>query len=255
MIVSENEISNLIDRKDYFKLKLYISLGYDLSLTDVNCDFVSKFGSPDHPAFEAVISNNIQALRKIKPNFINIKNNKGYSLLHWAIISHNYEAVHYLVELGIDIESVANTKDSVISLATRFNNTKAFFYLMSKYPKKNKQYLAYQNEKGFTSLHFACANKNVKIIKLILNICSHDLVAERNLYNATSLHWLVHGRKIPDQSKLKLVRVFCETVRRNYSGKLITDMLKTKNALGLTPLDWLDIYQHSKCQQFLARRL
>ncbi len=254
MILSKNTISNLIDKKEFSKLKLYISLGYDLSLTDVNHDFVSKFGNATHSAFEAIIANDIYNLKKIKSHRLNVKNNNGYSLLHWAIITHNHAATYYLIEAGIDIESVTNTHDTAISIACRFNNTKAFVYLLRKYPQKNKRYLALQNQIGFTPLHFACANKNIQMITIILNICSSSLIVERNIYDATSLHWLVHGRNISDQFKLKLLNNYYEAIYRNHSNKLINDMLEVKNALGLTPIDWLDMYTHSKSQQFLTRK-
>src|SRR3990167_6334016 len=123
MIISGNEISHLIDRKDYSKLKLYVSLGYDLSLTDVNCDFVSKFGNSDHYAFKLLLSNSIDVLKKMKPKYLDIKNDKGYSLLHWAIIFHQNQIIKHLIEADVDIESITNTKETAISLAARFNNT------------------------------------------------------------------------------------------------------------------------------------
>ena len=54
--------------------------------------------------FDAVFSNNISQLRKyLSSGDINVKNERGMSLIHYAIIFNNQEIFDLLLENYIDI--------------------------------------------------------------------------------------------------------------------------------------------------------
>ena len=100
-------------------------------------------------------------------------------------------------------------------------------------------------------MHFACANKNSDLIKMLLQMSPRQFALKRNIYGATPLHWLVHGVNIPDDRKLKLVKTFRTVYEKQHGIESYKDMLRQENALGLTPLDWLEIYKQTKSYLFL----
>ena len=253
MISTENELTKLINKKKYGRLKLYVNLGFDLTLTDINGDYVSKYGDITNLAFKAVIDNNLEKLKLLPLNMVNSVNNNNYTPLHWAIITHRNNIAKYIIENGniLSFDQVTFTGDNCFSLAARYNNAEILLFLLEKNPL-NEIKIFKKNNKGFNALHFSCALKNIEIIVPLLSVASISNFMEKNIYGANILHWLVHGAKRTDAEKLDLIKITIDSLHKHKNHKgLVKSLILDKNALGFTPLNWLELYDQEQSYNYL----
>jgi hypothetical protein len=71
------------------------------------------------------------------------------------------------------------------------------------------------------SLLFACARKNIAIIKECINHCTDlDLMA-LNIYGANFLHWLFHGMEVTDEIKQHLTNSVMKLIDKKIEKKFL----------------------------------
>ncbi|XP_053202641.1 ankyrin repeat domain-containing protein 49-like [Panonychus citri] len=110
-------------------------------------------GKPDHIKF---------MVNKF-PHLLNVKDSDGYSSLHKAAYSDNYEVVQTLIELGADIEARTIDQWTPLHCASKWGNLRSASILIDAGANINAR-----SSGGVTPLHLAAANKNKQMIELLL---------------------------------------------------------------------------------------
>ncbi|GFY70803.1 tankyrase [Trichonephila inaurata madagascariensis] len=140
-LTSNNEIKNLF--------LLLESLFQDVK--NGNCEKVTYFFS-------------------IRNGIINVKDDDGYSLLHWAVYKRCIPIVKLLLENGADVRSVSNLGNTVLHIASSAGN-KEIMEILLQHADNNKIKELIDAKTailGNTALHFAAANGHLEIVKYLL---------------------------------------------------------------------------------------
>ena len=150
-------------------------------------------------AFDAIYSNNVQALREyLETGDINIKNERGMSLIHYAIVFANSEVFNLLLDNYIDI----NIQDSHGETPTHYcvvNNRMGFLKTLIR---KGCD-LNLKNNEGQTPLFKACTLGREEMVYLLLESMNFNLY-EKDSKDETIFMALVRSRNLDLLSKLKL---------------------------------------------------
>ncbi len=152
---------------------------------------------------------------------INTKDNRGRSLLHWAVACKQKEIFDYLIKTGIDINEEDNQKRTPMHIAVQFDNEKYFDFLLKLQPNnkwiptygasllekaaliKNKLFVRKlvdlgvdinkRNERGSTPLEIANRIDANEIYTLLLS-----LGADKSLIRVITMHGKYMGQEPPD---------------------------------------------------------
>jgi len=96
---------------------------------------------------------------------IDIKDERGRSLLHWAVACKQKEVFDFLIKNGIKINEVDNQEKTPLYVAVQYNNIEYFEYLVKLQPNND-----WQSKYGTSLLEQAVLNGNETITeKLITN--------------------------------------------------------------------------------------
>lgn len=136
--MDSTKIQKLIEKKNYKDLRLYVDLGFELTLTALNGDCFEKFGDASNILYKALILNNIELIRKQKRKLWNVQNNQGYTPLHWAIVCHRNNVIDFILEESTNIFVETLSGENCLTLASRYNNTVAFAKILKKTNNFNK---------------------------------------------------------------------------------------------------------------------
>jgi len=235
--------SDLIEKKEYRTLKLFVDLGFEISLTENNGDNLEKFGNAENIIYDSIISDDLELIKKQPKYLLNAENKKGYTPLHWAIIAQRNSITDYILCNSLNHAIETETRENAFSLAARYDNEYAFSRLI----KVIKKPLIYnKNERGFNSLLFACARKNLGIIKECINHSTEQDLRALNMYGANFLHWLVHGKDVSDEIKKNMMNSVLKLIDKKIEKKDIKIMLQEKNAIDYSPLSWLEHYHNHR---------
>lgn len=226
-------IANLMENKDFRKLKLFVDLGFEISLTENNGDTFEKFGEPQNIIYDLIISNDFDRIKAQPKNLLNTQNNNGYTPLHWAIVSKRDVITDYIIAECTNHLSETISGDNCFSLAARYDNTYAFHKLMDIF---KSQPFHHTNDRGFNTLLFSASRKNTSILKTCIISSDAADLRIRNIYGANIFHWLFHGKNIPDHSKKLIIKMIFNLICKKISKTDIREMLKEENAIGYTPM-------------------
>mgnify|MGYP001622880267 CR=1 FL=1 len=166
-------------------------------------------------AFDSIYANNVKALKEYLENGdINAKNERGMSLLHYAIVFNNHEIFELLLENYINI----NIKDDHGDTPAHYcviNNRMGFLKTLIRYECD----LTIKNNDGHTPLFKACVLGRENMVVLLLETQKLDLF-ETDLKEETVFMAMVRSRNLDLLNKIQ-----------------ITDELVNKpNYIGETPL-------------------
>ena len=241
-------ISSLIENKDFRKLKLFVDLGFEISLTEQNGDSLSTFGEAKNIIYDLIISNDLERIKKHPKILLNTQNNTGYSPLHWAIISQRHEITDYIISECSNHLSETVSGENCFSLAARYDNTYAFNKLMSIF-----QNLSFNqsNDRGFNALLFAASRKNISILESCIENSASLNLRSRNIYGANLFHWLFHGQNFSDHIKKAASEFIFTLVCKKMSKNDIKRMLNEENEIGYTPMAWLKHYDNQLTLNFI----
>ena len=64
---------------------------------------------------------------------IDIKDNRGRSLLHWAVACKQKEVFDFLIQKGIKINEIDNQEKTPMHVAVQFNNADYIDYLINRH--------------------------------------------------------------------------------------------------------------------------
>ncbi|WP_298551345.1 ankyrin repeat domain-containing protein [uncultured Algibacter sp.] len=94
---------------------------------------------------------------------INVKDNRGKSLLHWAVACKQREVFDFLIKRNIKINETDNQEKTPLHVAVRFNNIEYLNYLIELQPNNNWQSLY-----GASLIEQAILNGNKEITKKLI---------------------------------------------------------------------------------------
>ena len=98
-------------------------------------------------------------------NLIDVKDNRGRSLLHWAVACKKKKIFDFLIQKGININGIDNQENTPMHVAVQFNNEEYLNYLIKAQPNTK-----WQSKFGASLLEVAILSKNKSLIeKLITN--------------------------------------------------------------------------------------
>ncbi|MCR5350722.1 MAG: ankyrin repeat domain-containing protein [Acholeplasmatales bacterium] len=163
-------------------------------------------------AFDAIYSNNIQALRDyLSTGDVNVKNERGMSLLHYAISFGNVDVFDLLLENYIDI----NIKDSKGETPAHYcviNNKLAFLKTLIR---KGCD-LKLQNDDGQSPLFKACALGREEMVYLLLESQDFNLY-DRDSKDETIFMALIRSRNIELLNKIEIDSGIVDV--KNFAGE------------------------------------
>ena len=96
--------------------------------------------------------------------YINQKNIRGFTALHYACYNGNIKLIKLLVNNGADINIVNNNGLNILHLATQGNQTTPLYYFIHKY----KMNINSIDNLGNSCLHWACFYHNDKALNFLL---------------------------------------------------------------------------------------
>lgn len=166
-------------------------------------------------AFDSVYANNVSNLKSyLEKGDINIVNERGMSLLHYAIVFNNTEIFNLLLENYIDINIKDNHGDTPAHYCV-INNRMGFLKTLIRHDCD----LSIKNNDGHTPLFKACAHGRENMISLFLENQKFNLY-ETDSKDETVFMALVRSRNID--------------LLRNI--ELDDKIINTPNYIGETPL-------------------
>lgn len=166
-------------------------------------------------AFDAIYSNNIQALKDyLLKGDVNVKNERGMSLLHYAISFSNSEVFDLLLENFIDI----NIQDSRGDTAAHYCVINDKMGFLKTLIRKGCD-LKIQNNDGQSPLFKACSLGREDMVYLLLESQDFNLY-DRDSKDETIFMALIRSRNIDLLNKIQLDK----------------DIINVKNFAGEAPL-------------------
>lgn len=166
-------------------------------------------------AFDSIYANNIVSLNEyLETGDINITNERGMSLLHYAIVFNNDEIFNLLLDNYININIVDNHGDTPAHYCV-INNRMGFLKTLIR----KECDLSIKNNDGHTPLFKACALGRENMVFLFLESLHFDLL-EKDSKDETVFMALVRSRNMDLLNKLEVNE----------------EIVNTKNYIGETPL-------------------
>ena len=171
---------------------------------------------------------------KLLKDFINVKNDKGVTAIHFASFRGNVQILKLLTDNGADIYAKANRDLNVIHYAGQGNrpNSLMFFYLIFK---KNNDYrlITEQDSGGSTPLHWAAYSNAEDVLLYLINLNIFDNEREKkefidktDLHKFTALHLSVIGKSI--RIVMKLLQNGASSDIKNDKEQTPLDLAKNK---------------------------
>lgn len=166
-------------------------------------------------AFDSIYANNISALKEyLETGDINVINERGMSLLHYAIIFNNSEIFNLLLDNYININICDGHGDTPAHYCV-INNRMGFLKTLIRHECD----LTLKNKDGHTPLYKACALGRENMLALFLETMKFDL-HETDLKEETVFMALVRSRNLDLLNRLTLDE----------------DIINQPNYIGETPL-------------------
>ncbi|XP_062611705.1 serine/threonine-protein phosphatase 6 regulatory ankyrin repeat subunit B-like [Saccostrea cucullata] len=147
------------------------------------------------------------------PCLISVRDNDGCTVLHSACRGGSVEVVYFLIEKGMDINSLTNDGKTILHIACLNGKFEVCVYLAENHP----HLLNVKDKSGNTVLHAAAWGDNVQIVKLLIEK-KMDINALRE-DGETILHLCCRSGKLE----------VCEYLINHFP-----DLLKIKNTMGWT---------------------
>jgi len=137
------------------------------------------------PIVEAAKNGDFQAVKNIlenDPSKLDVKNEDGYTALHWACMRAHWDVVKYLIEKGADLNVVGGDGGTQINWAVHHDNVDIIKILIEKGAKLN-----IRNQWGMTELHTAIWRGNIHVVGYLLDHGSDPNIKTNEGW--TSMHY------------------------------------------------------------------
>lgn len=127
-----------------------------------------------HSIHKAVVLGQINIVKEILTNYgpkytdlINEKDHKGFTPLHYACISGNFDCIHLLSEHKANITELTRNSSGVVHLAALSGVLEIVKYFV-KQKKELKYQLEVYDRKGLLPIHFAARSGNLQVIEYLI---------------------------------------------------------------------------------------
>lgn len=186
---------------------------------------------------DAIKRNNLMDVKKYSSlvSNLNIKDNKGNSLLHQAArIKNNLEIVEFLVEKGVNIQYRNSDDMTAFDVAIHYYNSKIARYLNNK--KKNNSYYYIQTQQEiFNNIRLKSFSVFCNDLFYFISINKDNLDKKNKIGDYSLLHWAIYHKNYP-------VAYYLLDEGAN---------VNTVNWRGRSPLDTATEYKNTKMIQLL----
>jgi len=131
--------------------------------------------------FRTACNGNLERLDSMLINStIDIKDDRGRSLLHWAVACKQQEVFDFLINKGIKINGIDNQEKTPLHAAVQFNNTDYIDYLIKLQPHND-----WKSIYGASLLELAVLNRNKTVLEKLLS--SGIDINQKNKRGSTAL--------------------------------------------------------------------
>lgn len=128
------------------------------------CSIVFCFNASAQNIHITACQGNVDRLDSLLQHMpINVKDDRGRSLLHWAVACRQKEVIEFLVDQGIDVNGEDGQGATPLHIAVRFNN-EAYFDLLVDLQESED----WANQYGTSLLELAILKQNFTIAKKLI---------------------------------------------------------------------------------------
>lgn len=223
-------VQRLIEKKKYREIEIYLKVGFDFDVFDVNGDSRQQFGSSLSNSFDFGLFYESSLLKKLQN--INATNENGYSALSYSVINNNLKSFNVLVSKGADLNIVNDKSENLFHLACKYKSKEILIKLLKLLPLRK---LSEKNYRGFTPFLFLCSRGQTELINEFIDILPERDLLIKNDYGAGALHWIAYNIKSSDSNLFLSINKIKNKIKRQDMYSLIE-----KNAVNYTPQDWLN---------------
>jgi len=132
--------------------------------------------------------------KSIGINIIDIRDNNGYSGLHYAIIFNNFKAVKILYQMNADINIIDNMKNNIYMIALQYKRDQSLFYLLENEFKKTLNVNMYLNNNNESILQSVIIYDDTNVLDFLIkhkNFIEMIVNNRESEYGLTALHQCV----------------------------------------------------------------
>lgn len=123
------------------------------------------FGLSSQSIYRTACNGDIARLDSmLTSNPIDVKDQRGRSLLHWAVACKQKGVFDFLLRNGIKINSIDVQEKTPLHIAVQYNNTEYFEYLMDLQSNND-----WNTRYGASLLELAVMNRNKELVEKLLN--------------------------------------------------------------------------------------
>lgn len=112
--------------------------------------------------FQKAFENDVAYLQS-NLDFLGIKDAKGKSLLHWAVLGSAHDTIDYLLSQDMDVNITDQQGESALFEVARKGKTQIAKKLLARYAKVD-----IKNNRNETALHLACHKGDLEFVRLLL---------------------------------------------------------------------------------------
>jgi len=170
--------------------------------------------------------------------FINKKNNKGITPIHYASFKGNVEIVHSLIKNGAEVNSITDKSLNVIHFACQGKKVNILLYFDIYHKDKIDFNIA--DKKSSTPLHWACFSNSYECAEFLLNKGVHMNIKDKD--GNTPLHLAI----IKDAIKILrlLLQKGARTDIRNNKGETPMQLASNRKRIEIYEM----LKANSKCE-------
>jgi ankyrin repeat protein len=196
-IIDENNnyfIHYIINYNQYEILKLI--LNYDIRLDILDIDGRTILYTPIKYNYFKILELLLDYNKKtIGISILDIKDKFGLTALHYSIIYNNMNIFKLLLLNNADLFILSNDSNNSISYSIIYNRNDIFDYIL----EKNINFHNFINNKGFNLLQIALINKNIYVLKKLLD---NNININLNNKDYENGHTILHQSFIYDNIEI-----------------------------------------------------
>ncbi|MCJ7579477.1 MAG: ankyrin repeat domain-containing protein [Candidatus Aminicenantes bacterium] len=138
----------------------------------------------------------VKTILEKDPTKLNVKDEDGYTALHWANMRAHWDIAEYLIDRGADLNVVGGDGGTQINWAVHHDNVDIIKLMVKKGAKLN-----IRNKWGMTELHTAIWRGNINVVEYLLDQGSDPSIKTNEGW--TALHYAYRSGHDPIIEMLK----------------------------------------------------
>lgn len=152
-------------------------------------------------------------------SIINIRDNNGYTGLHYSVIFNNFSSFKILYRANADITTTDNTSTNILSIALQYKRTNMVLYLLENELKKSMNLIHYINNNNESILQQAITYDNITILDYIISntqFINNIVNCKEKEFGLSALHQCVVLNK--NNYAIKLIELGASINMSDYIG-------------------------------------